>query len=166
MNAAATASTGSSIQIAYNASGKHAVEGAFMHFHDDYYYLFFSAGVCCGYVKEKPPPGMEYVIRVCRSQAASGPFADRDGRSCTAGGGTPVLASHGTVYGPGGQGVMSDPNYGTVLYYHYGESSAPAAAREEGWLTVRAANTTIGLADSKYQFGWNTVNWTDGWPTV
>jgi len=34
-----------------------------------------------------------------------------------------------------------------VLYYHY-------------------ANPTIGLSDADYQFGWNVLNWSNGWPTV
>lgn len=34
--------------------------------------------------------------------------------------------------------------------------------------TFRIANTGLAgvLADSKYQFGWNTLNWTDCWPSV
>lgn len=46
---------------------------------------------------------------------------DKSGVKCTAGGGTTVLESHGWVYGPGGQGVFSDPSLGPVLYYHYGK---------------------------------------------
>lgn len=85
-----------------------------------YYYLFWSEGTCCGYDQNRPPGGAEYKIRVCRSQNVSGPFVDKSGASCTNGGGTTVLASHGYVYGPGGQGIMADPKAGTVLYYHYG----------------------------------------------
>lgn len=32
-----------------------------------------------------------------------------------------VLAFHGWVYGPGGQGVYQDPTYGSVLYYNFGK---------------------------------------------
>lgn len=67
--------------------------------------------------------------------------------SCTAGGGTAVLESHGTVYGPGGQGVFADPTYGAVLYYHY-------------------VDTTVGYADADKKFGWNTISWSTGWPVV
>jgi hypothetical protein len=122
MNAGATAATGSSYQIAYNSSGSHAVEGSFMYYRSGYYYLFFSSGTCCGYDTSKPSPGNEYKIYVCRSATVNGPFVDKSGKSCTAGGGSIVLESHGYVYGPGGQGVMADSSYGTVLYYHYGKS--------------------------------------------
>ncbi|KAB5578186.1 glycoside hydrolase, family 43 [Coniochaeta sp. 2T2.1] len=147
MNAAATAPSSSSYQIAYNSSGSHAVEGAFMYYRSGYYYLFFSSGTCCGYDTSKPSTGNEYRIHVCRSTNVNGPFVDKTGKSCTAGGGTVVLESHSYVYGPGGQGVVADSNYGTILYYHY-------------------ANTKIGLADSNYQFGWNVVSWSSGWPSV
>ncbi|KAK3942090.1 glycoside hydrolase, family 43 [Diplogelasinospora grovesii] len=148
MNSGATAVAGSSYQIAYNASGTHSLEGSFMYYRSGYYYLFFSSGICCGYDTSKPATGSEYKIFVCRSASVSGPFVDAAGKNCVSGGGgTLVLASHDYVYGPGGQGVMADPTYGTVLYYHY-------------------ANTNIGLADSEYQFGWNTIGWSSGWPTV
>ncbi|CAI4213482.1 unnamed protein product [Parascedosporium putredinis] len=147
MNAAATAIAGTPYQIAYDPAGAHAVEGAFMHYRAGMYYLFFSAGTCCGYNDNKPAPGAEYRILVCASASATGPFVDRQGRSCRNGGGTVVLESHDHVYGPGGQGVFADPKRGTILYYHY-------------------ANTNIGLADSQYQFGWNVLSWSGGWPSV
>jgi arabinan endo-1,5-alpha-L-arabinosidase len=123
MNSGATApaSGASSVQIAYNSSGSHSIEGSFMYYRSGYYYLFFSSGQCCDYEDSAPTAGNEYKIFVCRSTSVSGPFVDAAGKSCLAGGGTLVLASHGHVYGPGGQGVMADPTYGTVMYYHYGE---------------------------------------------
>ncbi|KAJ2898480.1 glycoside hydrolase family 43 [Zalerion maritima] len=148
MNSAATSTAGSaSYQIAYNNSGSHAVEGSYMYEHGGYYYLFFSNGICCGYDSSMPAQGEEYHVSVCRSAYATGGFVDANGNDCLNGGGTTVLASHGNVYGPGGQGVFSDPTYGDVLYYHY-------------------ADTTVGYADSQYLFGWNTITWSNGWPTV
>lgn len=44
---------------------------------------------------------------------------DKNGASCTNGGGTILLQSHDNIYAPGGQGVMNDPTHGPVLYYHY-----------------------------------------------
>ncbi|KAI1842162.1 hypothetical protein JX265_005739 [Neoarthrinium moseri] len=147
MSSAATSATGSSYNLAYQPSGSHAQEGAFMWYRSGYYYLFWSEGICCGYDSSKPAAGAEYKIRVCRSTSATGGFVDKNGASCTSGGGTTVLESHGNVYGPGGQGIFSDGAHGTVLYYHY-------------------ANTNIGLADAKYQFGWNVIGWSGGWPSV
>ncbi|CAN8097780.1 unnamed protein product [Discula destructiva] len=145
-----TKPSSSSFNIAYNASSDHAEEGSFIYLRGStgYYYLFFSAGACCGYDTDKPAAGLEYSIRVCRSTSATGPFVDANGVSCTASGGTTVLASHGVVYGPGGNGMLVDSTYGgAVLYYHY-------------------ADTSIGLADADYQFGWNELSWSTGWPVA
>lgn len=122
MNSAGTAAASAAYNIAYNSSGSHAVEGSFMYYRSPYYYLFFSSGACCGYDSDKPAAGEEYTVHVCRSESATGSFVDASGTSCTAGGGTVVLASHGTVYGPGGQGIIVDSaEGGAVMYYHYGE---------------------------------------------
>lgn len=148
LNSAATKASGTPYQIAFNSTGSQALEGANMYYRSGYYYLFFSSGICCGYNTALPAQGEEYKIFVCRSASVSGPFVDKNGKSCTtANGGTLVLSSHGNVYGAGGQGVFADPTYGTVLYYHY-------------------ADKTKGLADANYQFGWNTVTWSSGWPSV
>lgn len=122
MNSGGTASSGASYNIAYNRTSDHAEEGSFIYYRaaNKYYYLFFSAGACCGYDTDMPSSGEEYSIRVCRSTAVDGPYVDASGTACTANGGTTVLASHGTVFGPGGQGVYPDPDHGSVLYYHYG----------------------------------------------
>jgi arabinan endo-1,5-alpha-L-arabinosidase len=64
----------SSYQVAYNASGTHAVEGGFVYSHGSYYYLFFSSGICCSYDSSKPAQGQEYRINVCRSSAVGGPY--------------------------------------------------------------------------------------------
>ena len=84
---------------------------------------------------------------MCRSKSATGSFVDKNGKACTSSGGSVLLESHGTTYGPGGQGVFTDSSKGLVLYYHY-------------------AKTTVGLADAKYLFGWNILKWSGGWPSV
>ncbi|KAL2112937.1 hypothetical protein VUR80DRAFT_6059 [Thermomyces stellatus] len=124
-----------------------AVEGVAMFQQGEFYYLFYSKGSCCGYDAELPAPGEEYKIMVCRSDSPTGGFVDANGTPCTEGGGTVVLESHGSVYGPGGQGVYDDPTHGPVLYYHY-------------------VNTDIGYADGQKQFGWNTIDFSSGWPVV
>lgn len=55
------------------------------------------------FLRSKPATGAEYKIMMCRSTSATGGFVDKSGVSCTANGGTVLLASHGTTYGPGGQ---------------------------------------------------------------
>ncbi|KAL5346355.1 hypothetical protein ACLOAV_008625 [Pseudogymnoascus australis] len=96
----------------FNPTGSHAVEGAFTFRNGNYFYMFWSAGQCCGLNTNRPPPGGEYMIKVCRSNAVTGPYVDQNGVSCTAGGGTIVLQSHDNIYAPGGQGVINDPTYG------------------------------------------------------
>ncbi|KAJ5396413.1 Glycoside hydrolase family 43 [Penicillium cosmopolitanum] len=147
MNSAATKVASSSYNIAYDSSGTHAQEGAYMYKYGSYYYLFYSSGICCGYDTSRPASGAEYKIKVCRSTSATGNFVDKSGTACTSGGGTVVLESHGTVYGPGGQGVFTDSSLGPVLYYHY-------------------VDTTVGYADSQKLFGWNTIDFSSGWPVV
>lgn len=165
LSSSATKNAGSAAQISYTSSGTHAREGSFMYYRSGYYYLFWSEGLCCGYDSSKPASGGEYKIMACRSTSPTGGFvgkghtpqlvielnthiiADKSGTSCTAGGGSVVLESHGNVYGPGGQGVFADPKYGAVLYYHY-------------------VDTTVGYADGDKKFGWNTISWSTGWPVV
>jgi arabinan endo-1,5-alpha-L-arabinosidase len=97
------------------------VEGAITYKHDDYYYMFFSVGQCCRPEHELANPGDEYRVAVCRAEDVTGPYVDAQGKSCAdQSGGTTILASHGDVYAPGGQGVMWDEkSEKEVMYYHY-----------------------------------------------
>lgn len=40
----------------------------------DYFYLFWSSGSCCSYDSDRPAPGDEYKVMVCRSSSATGGF--------------------------------------------------------------------------------------------
>ncbi|KAI1097787.1 glycoside hydrolase family 43 protein [Jackrogersella minutella] len=140
------ASNAAASQIAYDPV-KTDEEGAFIYKNGNYYYLFYSKGQCCGYDANKPAAGSEYKIMVCRSTSVTGGFVDATGKACTSSGGTVVLETHDNVYGPGGQGIYNDPNHGAILYYHY-------------------VDITIGYADGQKQFGWNTIDFSSGWPVV
>nr|AIG55693.1 secreted protein [Thraustotheca clavata] len=141
-----TSTNGASSHLAYTSDGQ-GEEGAFMFVYKGYYYLFYSKGQCCNYVSSKPKAGLEYKIMVCRSKNPTSGFVDKNGVNCGNGGGTLVLPSHDFVYGPGGQGVYNDPKYGPVVYYHY-------------------VDTRIGFADGDKRFGWNTLDFSSGWPVV
>ncbi|KAF2877021.1 glycosyl hydrolase [Massariosphaeria phaeospora] len=141
------ASGAASTNLAYVPSGEHAQEAPLIYKYGSYYYLFFSAGKCCGFDANRPAKGAEYKIQVCRSSSPTDGFVDKSGKKCTEGGGTTVLESHGWVYGPGGQGVFNDPSQGPVLYYHY-------------------VDTRIGYADGQKLFGINNINFSSGWPVV
>ncbi|KAF2728650.1 putative arabinan endo-1,5-alpha-L-arabinosidase A [Polyplosphaeria fusca] len=138
---------GASANVGYVPSGEHAQEAAFVYGEGGWWYLFFSVGKCCGYDSGRPAKGAEYRIMVCRSREVGAGYVDQKGTACTAGGGTTVLESHDWVYGPGGQGVFSDPSLGPVLYYHY-------------------VDTRIGYADGQKQFGINKLSFASGWPVV
>jgi len=133
--------------IQYNSTGSRAAEGPYLFANGDFYYLFFSAGKCCGYDADMPAPGEEYKIMVCRSSSPTGPFEDAEGVPCTQNGGTLVLGSHDDVYGPGGQGVLGNTEQGDVLYYHYVKKS-------------------VGFGDGQKQLGVNIIDWSSGWPVV
>jgi arabinan endo-1,5-alpha-L-arabinosidase len=119
------AGTESSIKnIISNTTANYAVqEGAVMYKNEDSYYVFFSVGQCCRTQRDLVPPGDEYHVVVCRAHGITGPYHDAEGKDClTENGGTIVLASHGDVYAPGGQGILWDPKTERdVIYYHYGE---------------------------------------------
>ncbi|EKD12868.1 uncharacterized protein L3040_007025 [Drepanopeziza brunnea f. sp. 'multigermtubi'] len=146
-DAATKTARDSAYQLQYDSRNGSPSEGAYMFYYSGYYYLTWSLGICCGYDAKKPAKGMEYKIMMCRSSHHDGDFIDKDGKDCTANGGSPLLESHNTIYGPGGQGVFNDPSKGLILYYHYAE-------------------TTKGLGDGQYLFGWNALKWSGGWPYV
>ncbi|KAJ5553840.1 Glycoside hydrolase family 43, partial [Penicillium frequentans] len=127
------------------------IEGAFLASHDDFYYLWFSHGVCCDYdPKDLPAAGEEYSIRVGRSGNPRGPFLDRYGMDLASGGGELVYGSNGETYAPGGQGVLFDGT-NDVLYYHYRMSTASSllkSSAQDAWL------------------GFNLLTYIDGWPVV
>lgn len=78
MGSDATSAASSPDNIAYQPDGDHAIEGSYMYQNGDYYYLFFSAGLCCGYDTSRPADGEEYKIKVCRSTSPTEGFVSRD----------------------------------------------------------------------------------------
>lgn len=127
LNAAATKANGNPYNIVLNTTAPQPVEGAFVYERSGTFWAFFSSGSCCGLDANRPTPGNEYKIFVCRASSVNGPYTDKSGKSCLAGGGTLLLPSHNKIYAPGGQGVLVDPKRGAVLYYHYCEWSILAS---------------------------------------
>ncbi|KAF1982577.1 glycoside hydrolase family 43 protein [Aulographum hederae CBS 113979] len=144
---ASAGATRNAQQTIFDPAGEHAVEAAFLYQHGDSYFMFFSKGSCCALDKNRPAPGKEYRIMVCKASSPQGPFRDRSGRSCADGGGTVVLPSHDWLYAPGGQSVYKDAELGPVLVYHY-------------------VDTRIGYSDGQKKFGWNTLDFSSGWPVA
>jgi arabinan endo-1,5-alpha-L-arabinosidase len=103
-----------------------------------YFYLFVAWGLCCRGLDST------YRIMVGRATSPTGPYLDRNGASMANGGGTPVLATHGPVVGPGGPAILGDDD-GDILVYHYYDGNAGGATR-------------LGL---------NRLSWADdGWPAL
>ncbi|RYP73839.1 hypothetical protein DL769_004140 [Monosporascus sp. CRB-8-3] len=145
----ATNSTAASRGLAH----QNPTEAAYIFRHGPYYFLFFSSGRATREPDDRwAGAGDAYKIMVCRSREPRGGFVDRAGRDClTEGGGTMVLGSHGGVWAPGGQGVMSTPEVGApFIYYHYvpidPETNLPQRER--------------------YNFGWNKLDFRSGWPIL
>ncbi|MEV6347645.1 arabinan endo-1,5-alpha-L-arabinosidase [Actinoplanes sp. NPDC051851] len=93
-----------------------SVEAPFLFYHAGYYYLFMSFDFCC------QGTASTYRTMVARSTSITGPYKDRAGTLTTAGGGTEILATHDSIYGPGHPAVFTDSD-ADVLVYHYYNSS-------------------------------------------
>jgi arabinan endo-1,5-alpha-L-arabinosidase len=77
-----------------------------------FFYLWVSFDRCC------QGAASTYRVMVGRSTSVTGPYVDRNGTPMTSGGGTQVLAGHGSIHGPGHQAVLADED-GDALVYHY-----------------------------------------------
>lgn len=95
-----------------------SVEASFIYRHGGYYYLFVSFDFCC------QGTASTYRTMVGRSTSITGPYYDRAGVNMYNGGATEILATHGSVYGPGHPAVIPDVD-GDLLIYHYYTSAAP-----------------------------------------
>lgn len=98
--------------LASRPTGTKAVEAPFIVKRNGFYYLFASYDTCCA------GTASTYKVKVGRATAVTGPYRDRNGVAMTNNGGTPVLESHGSVIGPGGQSIMNDVD-GDLIVYHY-----------------------------------------------
>jgi arabinan endo-1,5-alpha-L-arabinosidase len=98
--------------------GGGAIEAPFIFRHGSYYYLWVSFDLCCR------GAASTYRIMVGRSTSATGPFTDRAGTAMTAGGGTQVLAGHGSIHGPGHEAVIADTDADVLVYHYYADNGA------------------------------------------
>lgn len=68
------------------------------------------------------------------------------------------------MYGPGGQSVYNDPKNGWVLVYHYVDTTIGYADGE--WNSPTCFTLVLTFETGDKRFGWNTINWSSGWPVV
>ncbi|GAA4457913.1 family 43 glycosylhydrolase [Phytohabitans houttuyneae] len=114
--------------LAQRTTAGGAIEAPFIYKRGAYYYLFVSFDRCC------QGASSTYRIMVGRSTSVTGPYTDRNGVALTAGGGTQILAGHGSIHGPGHQAVLGDSG-GDVLFYHYYADSGASflGINQLGW---------------------------------
>lgn len=120
--------------LAARSGSTTAIEASVIYQYNGYYYLFTSWDACC------EGTSSTYNIRVGRSKTLTSGYVDASGTALTAGGGTLVLETHDSIYGPGGQDLMTD-NDGPILVYHYYTSTG-------SWLGI------------------NRLDFSSGWPVV
>ncbi|MEV2214797.1 arabinan endo-1,5-alpha-L-arabinosidase [Streptomyces sp. NPDC050997] len=123
--------------LASRPTGTKAVEAPYIVKRGGYYYLFASYDTCCAGTSST------YKVKVGRASSVTGPYRDKNGVAMTNNGGTPVLESHGSVIGPGGQSIMNDAD-GDLIVYHYYD----------------------GNDNGTPKLGINLLNWSSGWPVA
>ncbi|KOG20733.1 arabinan endo-1,5-alpha-L-arabinosidase [Streptomyces viridochromogenes] len=123
--------------LASRRTGPNAVEAPYIVKRGSYYYLFASYDTCC------EGTSSTYKVKVGRATSITGPYTDKNGVSMMNNGGTPVLESHGSVIGPGGQSIMNDAD-GDLIVYHYYD----------------------GNDNGTPKLGINLLNWSTGWPVA
>jgi arabinan endo-1,5-alpha-L-arabinosidase len=96
--------------------GGGAIEAPTIFKHGNYYYLFVSFDLCCRGADST------YRIMVGRSTNVTGPYYDRNGVAMNSGGGTEVLAGHGSINGPGHQDVFADTDHDILAYHYYADN--------------------------------------------
>ena len=100
-----------------------SVEAPFIFRRNNFYYLFVSFDFCCRGTSST------YRTMVGRSTSITGPYTDRNGVNMFNGGGTEILATHGTVYGPGHPAVFQDTDATVLVYHYYWTNSQPTSGR-------------------------------------
>ncbi|WP_307815401.1 arabinan endo-1,5-alpha-L-arabinosidase [Streptomyces sp. 7-21] len=110
--------------------GGGAIEAPFIFRRGGYYYLYVSFDRCCAGADST------YRIMVGRSTSVTGPYLDRAGVDMNDGGGTEILAGHGSVHGPGHQAVFADSDYDILMYHYYADDGT--ALLGINWLSYDA----------------------------
>jgi arabinan endo-1,5-alpha-L-arabinosidase len=123
------------LSIAKRTDNGGAIEAPFVTSHGGYYYLWVSFDLCC------KGASSTYRVMVGRSSSVTGPYVDKSGKAMTSGGGTEVLAGHGSIHGPGGQSVFTDSDADVLVYHYYADSGA----------------SYLGI---------NLIRYDNGWPVV
>jgi len=110
LNASTMKPSGTIYSIAYKSGG---IEAPSIVYHNGYYYLFVSFGVCCQGVNST------YRIAYGRSTSITGPYVDKNGVDMRNGGGSILDSGNSRWIGPGGQDIYKhSSNSGLVIARH------------------------------------------------
>lgn len=113
-----------------------AIEAPFIVHHGDNYYLFVSFDLCCRGTKST------YKTMVGRSRNVTGPYTDKNGKTMTEGGGSPLLVGNTRWLGPGGESILMQQDADIIVFHAY--------------------DATTGHPSLQI----STLTWTDGWPSA
>jgi arabinan endo-1,5-alpha-L-arabinosidase len=114
------------------------VEGAWLHYHDGYYFLFYSGDNCCG---EKA----NYAVMVARSKNITGPF-ERLGEAQKSSS-SAMLRKNGAWLAPGHNSIITDDAGEDWIVYH-------AIALDH---TLKSKGRIMLIDRIRYKNGWPTV---------
>jgi arabinan endo-1,5-alpha-L-arabinosidase len=106
------------LSLASRPSAGGAIEAPYITRRGNYYYLWVSFDRCCN------GAASTYRTMVGRSTSVTGPYVDRNGVAMMSGGGTEVLASHGSIHGPGHPSVFTDSDADVLVYHYYANNGA------------------------------------------
>ncbi|MCX2680468.1 arabinan endo-1,5-alpha-L-arabinosidase [Galbibacter sp. EGI 63066] len=124
--------------------GNAALEAPFIFKKDGYYYQFLSWDLCCR--REKST----YKVVVGRSETATGPYVDKEGKELNQGGGTLVIEGNENWYGIGHNSV-----------YHFNLPTGQAGGKDYYFSHAYDANDK-----GAPKLIVKEITWVDGWPTV
>lgn len=126
------------LNIASRQTQPNPIEGGFIFYHENFFYLFASHDFCCR------GTASSYHIVVGRSEKISGPYFDQFGVDMKNGGGTTLRDgfSYKRWAGPGHNSVFTDDNGKTFIVYH-------AYDRED---------------EGKSKLQIEEIQWKEGWP--
>lgn len=134
--------------VASRIGAPNAIEAGYLVHRGDWYYLFVSRDSCC------KGTDSTYNIAVARSADVRGPYVGRTGKPATLDGATPLLATTGTMVGPGGQSYSNG-----YLAFHYYDGTAGGDFRlairklawtDDGWpVATTAAEQAAAAATAR-----------------
>lgn len=113
-------------------------EGPYIHYRENFYYLFWQTGGCCSGASST------YTIHVARAADIKGPYT----------GDRTFYASRGSIHGPGHMGIYTDCGMQRFTYHYYPDTGGSVIGHNElmwggdGWPSVGPeATTAVKICD-------------------